>query len=564
MPYTSRLQLSFPPLSIPSLVLGPPGTNTQDPNKKAFVDAARPTAQFLTYKLYQECSQRFAAGLIKAGLKSGDRVMLMSGNCISIPIVLMGTIMAQGIYNSANPAFTARELAFQIKDCKPRFILAAPNCINTALQVASISGIASSAVSLLDHLLSVQNLQDSSVGATAHWSNLMASRQEGDQFVWEELDSAKKSNRTAIIIYSSGTTGLPKGVAISHYQVTSNLLQLRALLFSDNSITTRRTLGVLPCYHGLGLMYYGLLCPSIGAEVYIMDRYNLLQMLGHIQQFCITELLLVPPIVVAMAKHVAARNGQFDLSSIKKVTAAAAPLGLEPTQLFEEIWGGRVKLRQAFGMTEAPALSLAWDEADRSDGASVSVGELMPGIEAKLMRDDETEELAFDTPGELWLRGPNILKEYWNNHKATVETKSSDGWLKTGDIATVDANKKWYIVDRKKELIKVRGAQVAPAELEALLLEHPQVLEAAVIGIKTTNGDENPRAYVVPRRRSMVSELELQKFVEARAVKQKRLTGGVIFQDQLPKTSVGKIKRRMLREKALEETQKLQQGPSKL
>ena len=295
-----------------------------------------------------------------------------------------------------------------------------------------------------------------------------------------------------------------------------------------------------------------------------MGRYELLRMLGYIQQFRITELLLVPPIVVAMAKSPASRDGQIDLSSIQKVTVAAAPLGLEPSQLFEEIWGGKVKLRQAFGMTEAPALSLAWDEADMSEGTSVSVGELMPSIEAKLMRDDETEELALDTPGELWLRGPNILKEYWHNPKATAETKTSNGWLKTGDIATVDANKKWYIVDRKKELIKVRGAQVAPAELEALLLEHPHVLEAAVIGVKTASGDENPRAYVVPSRGSAVSELELQRYVEARVVKQKRLTGGVVFQDQLPKTAVGKIKRRILRDQASKETQELEKTASKL
>ena len=200
MPYASRLQMSFPRLSIPSLVFGPPGNNARDPDQKAFVDAARPDTHF-TYKQYQELGQRFAAGLINAGLKTGDRVMLMSGNCLSIPIVVMGTIMAQGIYNSANPAFTARELAFQIEDCKPRFILAAPNCIETARQVASSAGMDNGAVYLLDHLLSAESSQGSSAAPTTHWTQLMASAQQGEQFVWEELDTVEKSNRIAFILY---------------------------------------------------------------------------------------------------------------------------------------------------------------------------------------------------------------------------------------------------------------------------------------------------------------------------------------------------------------------------
>lgn len=340
-------------------------------------------------------------------------------------------------------------------------------------------------------------------------------------------------------------------------------MQLERTICSNENIKQRRSLGVLPCYHGLGLMYYCLLAPKLGIEVYLMERFDLLTMLGHISRFKITELLLVPPILVAMAKHPAARNGDFDLSSIAKVVVGAAPLGNEVTEQFEELWQGRVKVRQAWGMTESPAISIAWDEMETSDSSSVSVGELVPGIEAKLMKDDGTEELTPGRVGEMWVRGPNVMKAYWRNPKATAETKTSDGWLKTGDIAYVREGK-WYIVDRKKELIKVRGAQVAPAELEALLLEHPQIVDAAVIGVRTVTGDEEPRAYVVARDRSEISEGEVIDYVEQRVVKQKRLCGGVAFIDVVPKTAAGKILRRELRERAARELQGSRSAESKL
>ena len=565
MPYRSRWSLNPPNVSLPAFLFGEPGADLTNKEEKTFIDAGRPETHFFTLQSYRDFSIRFAAGLIKAGLKAGDRMMLFSGNSIFTPVAVMGTLMARGIYNSANPGFTVREVAYQIKDCAPRFILVAKNCLQKAQEAADLIGIEHNAILLFEDIGLVGNSSPpTNQDGTRHWTELLSDLADIESFHWDMPDDPDRSNRTALLAYSSGTTGLPKGVEISHYQLVSNIMQIEQTVCSDSKITSRRGLCVLPFYHGLGLLYYGLMAPRLGIQVYLMERYDLLTMLRNIQRFKITELLLVPPILVTMAKHPAARSGEFNLTSLKKVVAGAAPLGREVTEQFEELWHGKLRVRQAWGMTEAPALSMAWDEQEQSVSTSTAVGELLPGIEAKVVRDDGSEEVEVGRPGELWLKGPNIMKRYWRNAKATAETKTGHGWLKTGDITYVDANGKWFIVDRKKELIKVRGAQVAPAELEALLLEHPQIVDAAVVGVKTESGDEEPRAYVVPRNTSMLSPLDVADFVQRRVAKQKRLCGGVVFVDDIPKTPAGKILRRSVRERAAQECSVDRQSQAKM
>jgi 4-coumarate--CoA ligase len=200
---------------------------------------------------------------------------------------------------------------------------------------------------------------------------------------------------------------------------------------------------------------------------------------------------------------------------------------------------------------------LGWNPNE--EASSNSVGELNANCEAMIMSEDSMSEITTRGPsarGELWVRGPNVMKGYWRNPKATAETKTRDGWLKTGDIAYVDEEGKFFIVDRMKELIKVKGNQVAPAELEALLLDHPAVADAAVIGVQIEDGDERPRAYVVlkPDEESCnTSEEEVVRFVETRVSRHKRITGGVVYLDAIPKNPSGKILRKWLRERAKEE-----------
>ncbi|KAK6824245.1 hypothetical protein RU639_005092 [Aspergillus parasiticus] len=214
-----------------------------------------------------------------------------------------------------------------------------------------------------------------------------------------------------------------------------------------------------------------------------MRQYEIHRMLESIEKYRITELHLVPPIIVAMTKDPAVKSGKYDLSSVTKTFSCAAPLGPEPAFQYESLWPeGRVNIKQGLASTESCCNTIGWDPT--LTAVAGSVGEPMPNCEIRLMDDDDENEVEPGQSGEIWLRGPNIMKGYWRNNKAAHETITSDGWLRTGDVARQDENGWYYVVDRKKEMIKVKGVQVWPAELEALLLDHPAVRDAALIGVR--------------------------------------------------------------------------------
>jgi 4-coumarate--CoA ligase len=331
--------------SIPSFLFDSPSAIL--PSLKAItIDPQHPETHFFTLNTLREWSKRFAAGLVAAGLEPGDRVMLFSGNDLFTPVVVLGTIMANGIYNSANPAYTPRELAHQLKDCEPKFILAADNCLDHAWEAVDLAGFSRDRVYLFESLHNSNRSR-----AENHWQKLMSNPQVAEDFRWAELDTPELSSRTAVLVYSSGTTGLPKGVELSHFNLVSNALQLLQVQFTtDNSL--RRALCCIPMYHGLGLVYYTIVAPKAGMQVFLMERYKLPEMLDYLQRFKITELLLVPPILLAMTKDPGVQRGDYNLDSIQKVVAGAAPIGMEVSQEFEKIWSGRVKVRQAWGMSE--------------------------------------------------------------------------------------------------------------------------------------------------------------------------------------------------------------------
>lgn len=292
----------------------------------------------------------------------------------------------------------------------------------------------------------------------------------------------QQKGRVVVLNYSSGTTGLPKGVEISHYNYIANAHQVSYVqaLAPDFYDWQQRARGIafLPMYHAYGQTFYGVNYPKIGVALYVMRKYDFITMLEWIQKYRITNLTLVPPIVVSLTKRKEVKD--YDLGSLEGVGCGAAPLGKESILDFESKFA-TTRIAQGWGMTEVTCSAVTWDPTiEKADPSAV--GELMPNLEGMVV-DEEDKEVGVDQRGEFWVRGPNVMKGYWQKPEETRKTLTPDGWLKTGDVGFRDGDGYVHIVDRKKELIKVKGLQVAPAELEALLLDHPQVDDAAVVGV---------------------------------------------------------------------------------
>ncbi|RMY99803.1 hypothetical protein D0862_06970 [Hortaea werneckii] len=551
MPWASRWSLDIPSLSLPDFLFTSPAAPL-DNGKPLIIDAERPR-QYLTHHTYRLWSQRLAAGLTKAGFKRGDRLLLYSGNTIFFPVVLMGTIMAQGVFSGANPTYVARELAYQLQDSGAKILITSEASLPTALEAARIVGFSREQIFVFDDGSDTFNNCGRSVDGIRHWSSLLASPEKGSLYAWPTLSTPKQmAETTAVLNYSSGTTGVPKGVEITHLNYIANCMQTEymAALAPDygEKVKRAKVLSFLPMYHAYGQTYHCVTCPGRGVPVYVMRKYDFVEMLRCIEKFQITGLNLVPPIAVALTKRPEVKD--FDLSSVESAGCGAAPLGRESAVEFDRVVAqGRFQLRQGWGMTEITCSAIGWDP--RHDLDSPAVGELNPNIEGMIV-DDAGHEVGVGQRGEFWVRGPNVMKGYWRKAEATKETKTDDGWLKTGDIAFRDKDGLIYMVDRKKELIKVKGNQVAPAELEALLLDHPAVQDAAVVGV-TIRGEELPRAYIVPQAEQNATPENIGQWLAKQVAPHKRLAGGVKFTDVIPKNPSGKILRKALREKAAEE-----------
>jgi len=380
----------------------------------------------------------------------------------------------------------------------------------------------------------------------------------------EEMFEGSKANETVYICYSSGTTGKPKGVETTHQNMTT-LLDIVSSAFppiTDDSIM----LGILPFYHIYGIAKLVHFPFSQGCPVVIQTKFEPEKFCSVIQRFRVTHSLVVPPVLVVLARHPAV--DEYDLSSLRVLFSGAAPLGHTLVKQVKERLlakrGGRGELgiTQGYGLTETSPTThlLTVEEADRKMG---SIGVLLPNLEARLVHDDEGKvDAAEGQPGELWIRGKTVMKGYLNNPTATKNSITPDGWFKTGDVAIRDKEGYYYIVDRRKELIKYKGFQVPPAELEYVLLTHPDIADAAVIGLESVKeATELPRAYVVHAHPEKVKSAKAKaefaksvaKWMESKVARHKFLRGGVGVIDIIPKSAAGKILRRDLRELAKQE-----------
>ncbi|KAK4506928.1 hypothetical protein PRZ48_000661 [Zasmidium cellare] len=560
MPWKSRWSIDIPICSLPTYLFQSPTAELND--KPIIIEGERPE-YFLTLKTYRDWSKRFAAGLKKAGFQPGDRLLLFSSNALFFGAVQMGTIMAGGIFTGANPTYVARELAYQIKDSGAKFLLVGETVLDTGIAAAKESNFPSSNIFVFDSGIATFEGKAKPQKGIQPWTNLLASPSEAATLKWEEFTTRdQQKDRVVVLNYSSGTTGLPKGVEISHYNYIANAAQTTALqaLNPDFEEWRQRARGIafLPMYHAYGQTFYGVNYPKLGVVLYVMRKYDFVTMLDWIQRYKITNLTLVPPIVVSLTKRKEVKD--YDLSTLEGVGCGAAPLGKESIVDFESKFG-QTRIFQGWGMTELTCSAVGWDPTvDHPDPSAV--GELMPNLEGMVV-DDEEREVGVDQRGELWVRGPNVMKGYWGKVEETRKTLSPEGWLKTGDVGFRDGKGMVHIVDRKKELIKVKGLQVAPAELEALLLDHPQVDDSAVVGV-TVNGDELPRAYIVLKENSKATPKEIASWLAERVSRHKRLDGGVIPVNEIPKNPSGKILRKTLRDRAAKEVGDSAKQQSKL
>ncbi|GAA4352817.1 AMP-binding protein [Microbacterium rhizosphaerae] len=491
----------------------------------ALIDPA--TGEETTYGALRAQIDWFAGALAARGVGTETVVGLLCPNVPAFATVFHGALRAGATVTTINSLYTPGEIEKQLKDAGATWLMTVSPLLPQAQVAAQASGIPAERLIVLD-------------GAPGH-PNLRELL--GEQRPAPEV-SFDPATHIAVLPYSSGTTGIPKGVMLTHRNLVANVAQCRASL---DLVSTDRVLAVLPFFHIYGMTVLLNLALRQRASLVTMPKFDLVEFLSNIQKYGCTYLYIAPPIAVALAKHPVV--DQYDISTVHTVFSGAAPLDAETA----EAAGRRIHAHvlQGYGMSESSPVSHAIP-VGRPDIPVSSVGLLLPNMDAKIVDLDTGEEIVefdesgFTARGELWMRGPNIMHGYLNQPQATADTVDEEGFLHTGDVAVYHSDGYFTIVDRAKELIKYKGYQIAPAELEALLLSHPKVMDAAVIGVLDEDRQEIPKAFVVTRAGSGLEADDVIAFVAANVAPHKKVRV-VEFIEAIPKSSSGKILRKDLR-----------------
>jgi acyl-CoA synthetase (AMP-forming)/AMP-acid ligase II len=486
-------------------------------NKPALIDG--PTGRTYTYAQLPGLISLLAAGLADQGLKKGEVFAIYSPNLPEVPLVFHAVATLGAATTMVPPLFTDEEIIRQLKDSGARYLLTIPQLMEKAQAVAQAVGVAK---------LFVIGEAENAISFTSL------------------LTKGPLANSTAInadedfaaLPYSSGTTGFPKGVMLTH----RNLVAMLRLMEANEAFSRNDTMiCVVPMYHLYGLHIVANLGLSEGATIVTVPRYDLDHFLQVLEKYKVTVAPLVPPLVLTLSR--APQVDQYDLSALRLIHCGAAMLSDKIAQDCSERLG--CEIRYGYGLTEVSPLSHA-SLPERKSHKPGSVGFCLPNTECKIVNFNNGAELGAKEEGEIWVRGPQVMKGYLNNPAATHEMITPDGWLRTGDIGYCDEEGRLFVVDRIKELIKVGGRQVAPAELEAVLLTHPAIADAAVVGSPDEKYGEIPKAFVVLR--TLARGEEITQFVAERVASYKRIRL-VEFVSEIPKSPAGKILHRILRDK---------------
>ncbi|MCB1406300.1 MAG: AMP-binding protein [Rhodobacteraceae bacterium] len=491
-----------------------------DPAAPVLIDG--PSGRTLHGADLMQTVKALAGGLTAAGYAPGGCVALMAPNMPEYCAVFHGVAWAGGTVTTINPTYTAPEVHHQLIDAGAELLVTIAAFVDTAR--AAIKGTRVRDIVVLDAA------PEGTTPLSALLGTPMAEQAPVDVV-----------NHVVTLPYSSGTTGLPKGVMLTHRNLVVNIDQALATTEQEPGEVT---VSFLPFFHIYGLQVLMNINLAAGGCTVTMPRFDLEQFLTLCTTYRTRRLWIVPPVALALAKHPVV--DRFDLSFIQQINSAAAPLGADVA----EAMGARLNTKaiQGYGMTELSPVSHISTRDAAVSGAS---GRTVPNTQCRIVDPETLQDLPRGKDGELWVKGPQVMKGYLNNPEATANTIVQNGWLRTGDIAHFDENGFLFVTDRLKELIKVKGFQVAPAELEALLLTHPAISDAAVIGVPDPDSGEVPMAFVVAS--APLTLADLRAYLEPQVAHYKHIQRLELVPD-VPKSASGKILRRVLRDRVAAKT----------
>ena len=506
-----RAELAIPDVALTEFAVVKRGVQR---DALALVDTVSGAAY--TYAELEERVRRTAGGLVARGFRRGDVLALYAPNSIDYPVLFHAAALAGGATTTINPLYTPHEAARQLADSRARVLVTTP-----ALADAARAAVQAAPVEQLY-----------TFGPGAGLPDVAELRAAPPLAAQVPVDPRAD---VVALPYSSGTTGLPKGVQLTHTNLVANVLQLGT---SGHFVADDRYVCVLPMFHIYGLVAITNVALHLGATVHVAPKFELESLLATLKNARITVAHLVPPIVLQLAKRADVTRDSFP--HLRTIFSGAAPLSEAVVEACRTRLG--VNVIQGYGMTESSPTTHVSPHAPELQRAG-SVGALVANTECRLVDPETRRDVARGERGEIWVRGPQVMKGYLNEPDATRATVDVEGWLHTGDIGLVDDAEQLFVVDRLKELIKYKGFQIAPAELEAVLVAHPAVADAAVIPLADEHAGEVPQAFVV--RKAAIEVEELLAYVASRVAPHKKLRA-LTFVDAIPRSASGKILRRVI------------------